>query len=168
MFFSIYFQTDPRVAVTSWINNNLPLESSVLVESGNTLDIPLEGDFQKVSFDFYNLDANRKLQNQLPTLVSQADYFIIQSRRIFINHQRLPEQFPITARFYDLLFSDQLGFEKIKEFTSFPKLKVRSWKLEIPDELAEETWSVFDHPVIRIYEKTKPFSEDKYESLLKI
>ena len=114
------------------------------------------------------MDKQAGLQNQLPKLLSQADYFIIQSRRIFANHQRLPEQFPKTGKFYDLLFSGQLGFTKIKEFCSFPTLRVSKSRLEINDEIAEETWSVFDHPVIRIYEKAKPLSEGDYEKLLEI
>lgn len=159
MFFSIYLRPDVRITATSWINQNLPLNSFILTEAGNMLEAPLRGNFQKTSFDFYHLEEKPKLQDQLPELLVRSDFFIVQSRRIFINHQRLPDQFPKTARFYDLLFSSRLGFEKIKEFSSYPF---------IPDELAEETWSVFDHPVIRVYKKVKLFSSDTYENLLKI
>lgn len=164
MFFSIYLRPDVRIAASFWINKNLAHNSFILTEAGNMLEVPLKGDFKKVSFDFYHLEENSKLLHQLPKFLDQADYFIIQSRRIFINHQRLPEQFPKTARFYDLLFSDQLGFEKIKEFSSYPQL----WSLKIPDELAEETWSVFDHPVIRIYQKVSPLSKEAYEKIIQI
>lgn len=132
------------------------------------LEVPLEGNLQKKAFDFYGLEEQFELQNDFSRFLAQADYFVIQSRRIFINHQRLPNQFPITANFYNLLFSDKLGFQKIKEFNSFPKLVIGDWSLIIPDEVGEETWSVFDHPVIRIYQKFEPLSQETYEELLKI
>ena len=104
----------------------------------------------------------------MPGLLVQADYFIVQSRRMFTNHQRLPETYPITANFYDQLFSKDLGFVKIKDFNSFPKLTINHRSLTIDDEFAEETLSVFDHPVIRVYEKIKPLIKTDYEKLLKI
>lgn len=168
MFFSIYFQSDVRITTTRWLNQNFSSQDFILTESGNMLEVPLEGNLQKKAFDFYGLDEQPELQNELPKLLVQADYFIIQSRRIFLNHQRLPNQFPITANFFNLLFSGQLGFEKIKEFSSYPQFSIGHLKIEIPDEVGEETWSVFDHPVIRIYKKVKPLSFQDYEKILKI
>lgn len=161
MFFSIYLRSDVRIAATNWINKNLSLNSFILTEAGNMLEVPLGGSFSKLSFDFYHLEENSEIQEQLPELLEKSDYFIIQSRRTFLNHQRLPDQFPKTTRFYTLLFSGQLGFEKIKEFNSFQQFS-------IPDETAEETWSVFDHPVIRIYQKKEPLSKETYEKALQI
>ncbi len=168
MFFSIYLRPDVRISATTWLNQHLSSRSFILTESGNMLEVPLQGALQKRSFDFYHLEESQNLQSEFPSLLVKADYFIIQSRRIFLNHQRLSQQFPKTSRFYDLLFSDQLGFKKIKEFNAYPKLEIGNWKLEIPDEVGEETWSVFDHPVIRIYKKVKPLSSQDYESLLQI
>ena len=159
IFFSIYLRPDVRITATDWLNANLPAAATVLTESGNMLEVPLTGSLKKVGFDFYHLDEQASLRQELPGLLAEADYFIVQSRRMFSNHQRLPNQFPLTSRFYDLLFANQLGFLKIKELSSYPL---------IPDEMAEETWSVFDHPVIRIYQKTQFFTENDYESLLEI
>jgi hypothetical protein len=164
MFFSIYTRKDVRITSSNWITKNIPQNSLILTETGNMLEVPLAGNYRKISFDFYNLENNPRLQNQLVQYLTSSDYFIIQSRRIFINHQRLSNQFPLTSNFYNLLFSGKLGFEKVREFNSFPKLL----SLEIDDELAEETWSVFDHPVIRIYKKVKFYPIDYYAQILKI
>jgi hypothetical protein len=168
MFFSIYVKHDVRVMATSWVNENIAQGSIILTESGNMLEVPLSGNFQKSAFDFYHLDEDVKLQKELPELLVQADYFIIQSRRIFADHQSYPNLFPITSSFYDYLFSGNLGFEKIAEFSSFPKLAAGPLKLEIPDEYAEETWTVFDHPVIRVYKKAQINDIKYYEKALKI
>ena len=165
-FFSIYLHSDVRLVATAWLNQNLPANSVILTESGNMLEVPLEGNLKKTAFDFYHLEENKELQAQLPKLLAQAEYFIIQSRRIFSNHQRLPAQFPKTANFYNLLFTGELGFEKIKGFNSFPKLELGAWSLELNDEVGEETWSVFDHPVIRIYKKTNFLTKEDYEKIL--
>ena len=156
-FFSIYLRPDTRVVANRWIEENLPPDAVVLTEGGNMIEVPFSR--QKEAFDFYHLEEKGGLQKELPELLSRADYFIVQSRRIFVNHQRLPQRFPMTKGFYDDLFSGQLGFEKVKEFRPFPFFS---------DELAEETWSVFDHPVIRVYEKTKFLTEEDYEKLLQI
>jgi len=43
----------------------------------------------------------------------------------------------------------------VAEFNSYPKITLFGKTfIEFPDENAEETWSVFDHPVIRIYKKS--------------
>jgi hypothetical protein len=168
MFFSIYQKPDVRVTATRWINENLPPDSIILVEAGNMLEVPLSGNQQRIGFDFYNFEENPSLKQQFPQLLEKSDYFIVQSRRMFANFQRLPEQFPKTARFYDLLFGGQLGFEKIEEFNAYPQFSILKLRLFVPDEKAEETWSVFDHPVIRIYKKVHYFSESFYEAILQL
>src|SRR4030042_6866816 len=164
MFFSIYTNKDIRLTSNDWINKNISQGSLILTETGNTLEVPLTGYYRKIPFDFYNLENDPRLKNQLVQYLFSSDYFIIQSRRIFINHQRQSNQFPLTSKFYNLLFSGKLGFEEIREFESFPKLG----SLEIDDESAEETWSVFDHPVIRIYKKINFYPINSYVKILKI
>ncbi len=179
MFFSIYKKEDVRLTATNWINKNIPPKTFILTEGGNTLEVPLSGDFRKLPFDFYQLDQEDDLRNKLPALLRGSDYFIIQSRRIFSNHQRLPGEYPATALFYEKLFSGELGFIKLSEFSSFPSLEIgprlgepkgseRKWGFEINDELAEETWSVFDHPVVRIYKKVNSLTPKEYRTLLQI
>lgn len=89
-----------------------------------------------------------------------------------MNHQRLPQIFPKTANFYAALFDGKLGFTKIKEFTSYPMIQLGpqsgGFKLEFPDEKAEETWSVFDHPVIRVFKKMRQLSISDYEKILEL
>jgi len=166
--FSIYTHRDVRVAGNAWLNENIPPNSFVLTEAGNMLEIPLTGNLKKVPFDFYNLDENPALPTQLTYHLSQADYFIIQSRRIYLNHQKFPKRFPKTARFYYLLFSGNLGFAEIKRFESYPSLTINGKGIILKDESAEETWSVFDHPVVRVYKKINSFTQKDYETILGI
>jgi len=100
------------------------------------------------NFDFYN-------NYQAPALAQSlalADYIFVPSRRVFLNYQ-----YP----YYQSLFNGKLGFIKLIDFT--PNY---SWPLI--SEQAEETWSVFDHPTIRIFKRTNKLSIPEYEALIKI
>ncbi|MDO8429568.1 MAG: glycosyltransferase family 39 protein [Candidatus Daviesbacteria bacterium] len=159
-FFSIYIQPDVRVQAQDWLLLNLPKNSVVLVEGGNMVEVPTSGQFTKISLDFYSLDTDPSARLKVALALAKSDYFIVQSRRVFSNHQRLPEMYPKTANFYDNLFEDKLGFVKVAQFDSYPTIPFLN--IKIPDEQAEETWSVFDHPVIRVYQKNVKLSESFY------
>ncbi|MBI5452737.1 phospholipid carrier-dependent glycosyltransferase [Candidatus Gottesmanbacteria bacterium] len=195
-FISIYAHEDTRVTASKWIYQNIPNNSYILSETANVVDIPLgltsplkspllEGEgkgevyknnYTVISFDFYHLDKNQTLYNELINHLEKADYIFIPSRRIFINYMRLPKTYPLVTKYYQLLFSGALGFEKVTEITSFPQLSLSSpgrWpngllpgvRWEFPDENAEETFTVFDHPVIRIYRKVRPLTKEEYRKL---
>lgn len=74
--------------------------------------------------------------------------------------QYLRKKYPLLNDYYDKLFSGELGFEKVAEFNSFPKIELFGKTiLDFPDEQGEETWTVFDHPVFRIYRKISNISK---------
>ncbi len=166
IFSSLYFRPDIRFQASEWIYQNIPSGSRVLSETGNMIELPilppsypnyrqLTNDYSlsPVSFDFYRLDEDSEVLPQLLSQLENSDYIFVPSRRLFVNHLRLPEKYPLTAKYYKLLFSGQLGFAEIKKFQA------------LPDEEAEETWSVFDHPVIRIFQKKVSFTHQQYEKL---
>ena len=167
-FFSIYLHSDVRITASNWIEKNFPENSTILIEGGNMIDVPLRGSFKRISLDFYNLEIDAQTRSKIASGLDNANYFLVQSRRVFMNHQRLPRIFPITSNFYNALFNGKMGFAQIQEFHSYPMLKIGNFKLEFPDETAEETWSVFDHPVIRVFKKTQQLSVGDYAKFLEI
>jgi len=135
-FLKTYFQTDIRVQASDWINQNIPSNSKIISESGNVINIPIkDSNLDIINFDFYQFD-----QNQLDNLIKTSDYIFVPSRRVFMNN------FAQTQNYYSKLFSNQLGFSPIKYFSNNNSLFLNS-------EIAEETWSVFDNPTIRIFQK---------------
>lgn len=131
--------------------------------------------YKYISFNLYDIDTNLSLQNDLQTDLQQAEYIFVPSRRIFMNHTCYNEKlsvaskidrsndctikskdYPALQSYYDNLFSGKLGFEKVAEFSSYPSISLFGKKfLEFPDETAEESWTVFDHPVIRIFKRVQ-------------
>lgn len=150
IFLKIYLEPDIRIRATKWMNENLTDKDLILAETGNVIDLPILNtkNFQVINFDFYQLEEDQKKQEELATLIQEADYFLLPSRRVFANHSR--KRFPKTYEFYQQLFSGNLGFVLLKEFKVFNR-----WEeiLLGSDLSAEETWTVFDHPTIRLYKK---------------
>lgn len=149
------------------------------IPSPNRKDPPLP--YDPISFNFYDLEVVTELRGLLASHKRKSDYIFVPSRRIFANHTcyaplksgisrlelpahqlaqgyeqdrciQLAEKYPQLGRYYDDLFDEQ-KYRLVAQFESFPQISLFGVTLiKFPDEEAEETWTVFDHPVIRIYE----------------
>jgi hypothetical protein len=175
-FLNIYHHQDIRIEASQWIFKNAPDQSFFLSETANVVDVPFltnqtyNKNFSYISFNFYDLDINKELGNELKQALNKADYIIVPSRRILFNLtcitnpndfayqkkrcQALNEKYPQVAEYYKNVVFNKNKYRLIKTFYRYPKISLFDKKiLEIPDEHAEETFSVFDHPVIRVYQK---------------
>jgi hypothetical protein len=94
--------------------------------------------------------------------LAQADYIILSSNRLYDSIPRLPMRYPLTSRYYELLFNGELGFERVKEFASYPTFL----GIQIPDQSAEESFSVYDHPRVQIFQKTAAFDPESVRQKL--
>ncbi len=145
-FLTRYFVPDSRFLASEYLVKNLPPDSAILSESGNVVDIPvLTHHLNIINYDFYKYNPQT-----LSEALTTSNYIIIPSRRVFMNYD---------YKYYQNLFNGSLGFEKIKEFSPIPDLFLNP-------ENAEETWSVFDRPTIRLYKKIQPLNINQYEKLL--
>ncbi|MFA7301397.1 MAG: hypothetical protein WC069_03740 [Candidatus Shapirobacteria bacterium] len=136
LFFSQYFIPNPRVSAANWINQNIPQNSTILSESGNVVDLKLRPDIKVINYDFYTLDENYNNKLELDNLLSMTNYVLIPSRRVFKNQNN--SLFPYTKDYYKNIFSDKFSL---------------IYRSSGQDENAEETFTVFDFPTIRLYEK---------------
>lgn len=133
--------------------------------------------------DLYGADESFQKAADLQRAAESADYIVIASRRMFTSHScALPQdysnayersrirnplvsgkypdwcqqkrlEYPIVNGFFDSLFADDVSgrFELIHIIESYPRIG----PLEFRDELAEEAWTVFDHPVVRVYRSVR-------------
>ena len=83
--------------------------------------------------------------------LERGDYLILASRRLSGTIGKAYDKYPFTSRYYDKLFDGILGYTLIQTFSSYPTL----WGLEINDDGAEETFQVFDHPVVHIFKNSE-------------
>jgi hypothetical protein len=157
-YLNLYLSNDIRVFASQWATKKLLNNSTILSESGNVINLPIKNySFEVYNFDFYQLDTNPVFQSELPQLINNSNYIFIPSRRVFKNQNN--SFFPFSNRYYQNLFSGNLGFTLLKQFNPSADLFLNS-------EDAEETWSVFDHPTIRIYEKKQKYDLRYYQNLL--
>jgi hypothetical protein len=154
MYASVYFSPHTSVSATDWIQKNIPPASALLIEEWNSIIrfshssfTPLR--YRITSLNFYAPDTPQKNQI-LSEALHKTDYIILESPKVENTVIRLQNRYPDTARFYTDLAAGNLGFVQVAEFSSYP----RFGPFVFPDTQTEETFTVFDHPTIRIYRKT--------------
>lgn len=128
-FFSIYQKPHSRVLASEWIYQNIPKGSSIAIEHWDDgLPLSLDGqrihEFYKfIEFPLYNQDSPEKWQKMTESLY-KTDYIAETSNRLWASLTRVPDKFPVTAHYYNLLFGGKLGFVKVAEVTSYPFLDI--------------------------------------------
>jgi YYY domain-containing protein len=126
-------------------------------------------------------DSALKMREMISWL-DEADYIMLSSQRALWHLPRLPLAYPLMLRYYEALFDGDLGFElahqehadlrigplHISDTTGQVKWATApdvGWPP--PGELAaEEAFSVYDHPPVWIFRKTKNYSHDNTVRLL--
>jgi len=165
-FFTIYLRPQTRISASQWIYQNIPNQSKILTEhwdDGLPISLPpySPSDYEIEQLTVYEPD-NQKKVNYYVEKLNQADYLIINSRRLYGTLMFLPEKYPLTSRYYQLLFSGQLGYTQIVRFTSYPSLL----GIEINDDQSEETFQVYDHPKVLIFENTGRLDKEDLNKIL--
>lgn len=178
-FITIYTRPNTRVAASTWIYTHVPKASTIAWEHWDD-PLPLSiknhsiGEFKTIQLPMYNPDSKEKWQELAP-MIAGADYIVLSSNRVYGGTGRVRDRFPQTTRYYALLFSGQLGFEKLTEFTSRPHINVPGMHLclrppgfsygaavhkvtpcsnsglSFIDDYAEESFTVYDHPKVTIF-----------------
>ncbi|MDO8498608.1 MAG: glycosyltransferase family 39 protein [bacterium] len=164
--FSIYTREQTRISASLWIYSHIREGSIIYNEHWDDgLPLPLKNLdpnlYQTESLTIYDADNGEKLDYYAQKL-SSGDYIILGSRRLYGTLINLSEKYPLTSKYYQLLFSGQLGYQKVAEFSSYPSLL--GW--EVNDDLSEETFQVYDHPKVIIFKNTSRLTADDYLQIL--
>ncbi len=159
-FSSIYFNKNSRVEASEWIYQNLKNNSFILAEYwDDALPLSVEErygkNFQIVFLPVFDQDTPQKWQ-QMEELLKRADYYILSSNRGWGSIPTVPEKYPQMTKFYQDLFEGKLNYKLIKTFTSYPRLclKFNVECLMFNDDWADESFTVYDHPKVLIFQKT--------------
>jgi YYY domain-containing protein len=115
----------------------------------------------------YAEDTPEKVERLLHQLAN-VDYVCLTSNRLYASIPRLPMRYPATTRYYRALFDGSLGYERVATFTSYPTLFGWGGRfgIPIPDDAAEEVFSVYDHPKVILFRRTEAFDIDRARMLL--
>jgi len=173
-FQSVYSQEHPRIAASRWIYDNVPPGSKITGEIwDDTIPYAIpgkQGGYRIVETSPYDTDSLDKVHkliygdpgNANATGLVSADYVAITSNRVRESVKKLEREYPATIRYYQLLDTGALGFERVATFTVHPTFL----GISVDDSSAEESFTVYDHPEVRIYKKTAGFDPARAEALL--
>lgn len=162
-FLHIYLQPHTRVAASDWMLENIPPGSTIAAEHWDDR-LPLSGGerFRYVELPLYEQPDDQNKWRLINANFNQADYIVLASNRLFTplpklaNCSRTPERcYPLTTEYYEQLFAGKLGFTKVADFTSRPTLPNWLGNLEIVDDNADESFTVYDHPHVIIFKRNK-------------
>lgn len=158
-FLMIYTRPNTKVKATNFILENIKPNSVFAVEHWDD-QLPLaQADlYQTHILELYLPDTPTKwavIKNQL----QDTQYLILASNRLYTPLGKLTDcqkLFPNpcykqTAEYYKQLFSAELGFEKIVEFSSYPTIPFTNFTLN--DQGADESFTVYDHSKVTIFKK---------------
>lgn len=165
-FTAIHRRPHTRVEASRWLHRHVPAGATIAGEHWDDL-LPLSlpgapaSRYRLVELPVFADDGAEK-RAQLVDGLDRADWLVLSSNRGWGTVPRTPWRYPMGRRYYELLFSGALGFELDRVFTSYPRLG----PLEIPDDGAEEAFSVYDHPKVLVFRKTPRWSRAEADRLL--
>ena len=169
---SVYAEDHTAVRASEWINQNAPKGSVILKEHWEE-GLPNLNGYRVRELPLYEADTSRKV-DQLALDLAAGDYLVFFSNRLYGTIPRLPERYPVSAEYYRLLFSGELGFELVRFEATYPELlgvsfvdgTFRRPGVPEPSPLqefmpsrvvlnlghADESFTVYDHPKVLVFQ----------------
>ncbi len=116
----VYARPHPAIQASDWINENVPRNSTIVTDNHWDEGIPNIYSYQVRQIPIYEGDTYEKMDT-IADHLSRGDYLIFYSNRTYGSVARLPERYPLSSRYYRLLFSEALGYRLERAFTSYPE-----------------------------------------------
>ncbi len=166
---NIYSAPNSRVQASEWLYDHLPAGSTVTYEVWDDplpIQVPAAytrdgvpytaagypinpSEYGQIGLNLYDQDTTAKAQ-QLAQSLATANAVVINSQRLLKSIPKLPDRYPMTIRYYQLLFAGKLGFHLAYHIETHPNL----FGITINDTGADESFSVYDHPPVWIFFRT--------------
>lgn len=199
-FVNLYREPHPWVATSEWIHRNVRPGSLILSEQwDDSLPVSLTLDGQRRLRGLYRneeltwlsgvgaRDSAARLANNLE-LLAEAEYLTLVSNRAYGVVPRLPEQYPLSSQYHQLLFDGRLGYELVWVNGRSPNLLTFHYRpdtfgwpgLEPPDAVrrylaealpglnggrADESFLVYDQPLVLLFKNTGNLSAEEMREL---
>jgi len=163
LFSTIYFHSHTRVLASEWIYKNLKNDSVILGEHwDDPLPLMMEKNFGKFFrvelLPVFDPDTFEKWQ-KIKELLKKADYYVLSSNRGWGSIPTVPSRYPLMSKYYQVLLSGNCREQK--KLTGYCFKKIKTFEpyyyqfIKYPERWVEETFTVYDHPTVLIYEKNK-------------
>ena len=184
----VYSRPHTAVQASRWINDNVPHGTTILSDNHWDEGIPDLGRYRVTQLPMYEGDTEFKMRRVAQEL-AEGEYLVSYSNRPYGSIARVPDRYPASSRYYQLLFSGQLGYRLEKSFTSYPALLGVAFKddtftragLLAPQEpgaidgspltlnlgYADENVIDYDHPKVLLFKNVDHLPESGLIDLLR-
>lgn len=152
----VYGHPHTRISATAWIAEHVPPGSTLSAENwDDDLPLPINGLDQArwhiVKLEMFPTDTEAKITT-LAAQLSKVDVIIESSPRVWKALPQIPAKYPSSLHLFKSLDDGSLGYRLAARFTSQPRLSIAGWTwFRLDDSAAEEPFSVYDHPEVRIW-----------------
>ena len=163
-FLGIYTRPHTIVRASRWFYANVDKGAAVLSQDWDEgfpfdLDGRSAGEYKFTNFSFYEIDSDEKIRKLAGSLCS-SEAVVFQTKRLYGAITQAPARYPRTDRFFRLLFAGDLGFRLEQEIVSRPGFLGYG----LFDELADESFSVYDHPKVVVFRNRERLSASEIEA----
>ena len=129
-FVNIYAQTHPWIQVSEWIYRNLPANSVLATEHWDDrlpLGMTIDRNWRTAeSFghrDMANYEEDNAVKlNWMVENIRASSVIVLATNRLYGSIASLPDRYPLTTAYYQLLFGEKLGFKLVDFAATYPSL----------------------------------------------
>lgn len=192
-FMSVYTTQNSRIAANTWIYTHIQHDAVIAWEHwDDPMPFPMNNlspsNYRQIQLPSFDPDDGEKSE-KISTVLAKSDYLILSSNRAYGAVRRADKRFPFMNNFYRRLFSGSLGYSLAAQFTSRPTLpfpisacihipgfyygylsrpvaECSNTGVQFVDDYADETFTVYDHPKVLIFQNIQRFSADDLNSIL--
>lgn len=166
----VYGVPDSRLLASHWLELNTTSGTIITREQYDVrLPIRISSDqslgglpwYPVESLQWYSVDTPAKART-IAQQLGEATHMIIASSTSYRPSLAHPELFPMNARFYQLVLGGASELREVARWQPGPRLG--SWRSSRP--APDDTFEIFDHPTVMIYERTPEFDVDQFERYL--
>jgi YYY domain-containing protein len=185
-YMNVYSETHTAVRASDWINDNVRKSTLVLKEHWEE-GLPGLHAYRRNELPMYDPDGPLKL-DVLSEELADAETLVFFSNRLYGTLPRIAERYPASTAYYKLLFSGRLGYELADFEATYPSLLGVSFVhdtfsrpgLPVPEPFddfspsamsinlghADESFSVYDHPTVLVFNNVKGFDAETIRKLV--
>ncbi len=188
-YMAVYRNPHPWIEASVWMFKNIPEGSTILKEHWDDgLPTGIEPwmdprvtrsmgphNYRQEDIPVYEMfghptDDTPVKKNNYADLLERGQYISIASKKLWYTlTDSSPEfrpkgfnKYPVTSRYYRALWTGLLGYKMVAEINNFPRLF--GWVH--PDDMAEESFSVYDHPRVYVFKKVEDVPRERILELL--
>ncbi|PIZ44810.1 hypothetical protein COY32_06020 [candidate division WWE3 bacterium CG_4_10_14_0_2_um_filter_41_14] len=154
-FMQVYERTDSRIQAAQWVKPHVQQNKTIGSEIYDLGILPTNDIFPTSRITLYNVYDSDEIQSpSVEKMLSESDYFMVLSQRIYKTRLENPTAYPNGNALYSTLFNQTDGWERKASFIN-TDIQCAWWSLNCMNNIfpPDETFFVFDHPSVYIFKK---------------